>query len=67
MMKHTLEITGMSCNNCVKHVTHALEAVEGVRAVSVSLNSGLAEVEANETLDINVLKQAVKETGYSVK
>lgn len=67
MMKHTLEITGMSCNNCVKHVTHALGAVEGVSAVSVSLNSGLAEVETNETLDVNVLKQAVKETGYSVK
>lgn len=66
-MKHTLEISGMSCNNCVKHVTHALESVEGVSAVSVSLSSGLAEVETSEALDVNVLKQAVIETGYSVK
>ncbi len=66
-MKHTLEITGMSCNNCVKHVTHALEAVEGVNTVNVSLNPGLAEVEANETVDLSTLKQAVVETGYSVK
>lgn len=65
-MKHRLEISGMSCNNCVKHVTHALEALEGVNEVSVSLNPGIAEVEADDFVELNTLKQAVVETGYTV-
>lgn len=32
-----LRITGMSCNNCVRHVSEALRGVPGVTKVEVSL------------------------------
>ena len=36
----TLKITGMTCGHCVTHVTQELEAVKGVKNVSVVLNAG---------------------------
>ena len=34
-MTKTLSVEGMMCQNCVKHVTKALAAVEGVEVVTV--------------------------------
>ncbi|MNY02276.1 Mercuric reductase [compost metagenome] len=58
----SLKVTGMTCNNCVKHVTHALEAVPGVTAATVALESGLARVEGDASLE--ALLAAVREEGY---
>ena len=35
-----LEVQGMSCGSCVKHVTQALQALTGVSGVAVDLTSG---------------------------
>jgi copper chaperone CopZ len=40
----TLDITGMTCNGCVKHVDRALRSVPGVSAVEVSLADARARV-----------------------
>lgn len=29
-MKKEISIEGMTCQHCVKHVTHALEGIEGI-------------------------------------
>ena len=36
-MVTNLRITGMSCNNCVRHVSEALRGVPGVTNVEVAL------------------------------
>jgi len=41
-----LRVDGMSCEHCVQAVKKALEGVPGVRSARVSLEQGLAEVEA---------------------
>lgn len=64
-MKKTIVIEGMMCQNCVKHVTKALEAVAGVQSVEVDLKSGTA-VFTGDAED-SVLKDAVAEAGYTVK
>lgn len=61
----TLKITGMTCQNCVKHVTQALEAVPGVSAARVDLAAGRAEVEGTAAVD--ALVAAVEEEGYEVQ
>lgn len=61
----TLSVSGMTCQNCVKHVTHALEAVPGVQGVAVDLASGTAKVEG--TPDVQALIAAVEEEGYEAK
>ena len=44
MAKTTLEINGMSCQHCVKTVTDALTALEGVQRAKVNLRKGEAIV-----------------------
>lgn len=61
----TLSVTGMTCQNCVKHVTHALQGVPGVERVTVDLASGTAKVEGNP--DVAALVSAVEEEGYEAK
>jgi copper chaperone CopZ len=39
-----LEVQGMSCGSCVKHVTQALQALTGVSDVQVDLASGHVHV-----------------------
>ena len=48
MQKTKLKISGMSCQHCVKTVTDALTALEGVQRAKVNLRKGEAVVHFNE-------------------
>ena len=63
-MKKVLSIEGMSCEHCVAHVKEALEALDGVENVIVSLDENSATVETE--VDNEVLKSAIEEEGYDV-
>ena len=65
-MKKTLTIEGMMCMHCVKHVTDALNAVEGVEKADVNLKKKRAVVTLNAEVADDALKTAVKEAGYEV-
>jgi copper chaperone CopZ len=60
-----LKITGMSCNHCVMKATKALEAIDGVDSVEVSLEPGAATVAGSA--DAEKLISAVKEAGYQAE
>jgi len=64
-----LEIGGMTCGNCARHVTEALQGVAGVRAATVDLGSAKATVrwEPNGTTDVQALVQAVVAAGYEAR
>jgi copper ion binding protein len=63
-MKTTLKIGGMSCDHCVKHVTEALEGVEGVKSAKVNLKKGEAVVKHEDQANVEAMKAAVVEAGY---
>lgn len=65
-MKKTLKITGMTCKHCVHHVTMALNELEGVTDVKVSLEANEAVIIANKNISDEVLKATIAEVGYSV-
>ena len=65
-MKKELMIEGMMCQNCVKHVTHALEGISSVTDVQVSLENKKATVNVPESVTDEALKAAVTEAGYEV-
>ncbi len=65
-MEKVLNIEGMSCQGCVRHVTKALEAVEGVKAVEVSLENKNATVSSDQEINTEVLVKAVEDSGYKV-
>ena len=62
-----LSIEGMMCQNCVKHATKALQSVNGVNEVKVTLETNSAIVSGVETLDVNALIHALDEEGYPSK
>ncbi|MDR1902961.1 MAG: cation transporter [Treponema sp.] len=65
-MKTILNIEGMSCEHCVKHVTEALEGITGVKSAKVNLKHKRAEVNHNEAVTFDAMKAAVSEAGYEV-
>ncbi|MDD2857450.1 MAG: heavy metal-associated domain-containing protein [Candidatus Nanopelagicales bacterium] len=58
----TYVIDGMTCANCVRHVTEAIAAVDGVTAVEVDLDSAVARVEG--TAQDALVVAAVDAAGY---
>lgn len=62
-MAKKVTIEGMMCQNCVKHVSNALNALPGVTA-EVDLDSKTATVTGDVTDE--AIKAAVTEAGYEV-
>lgn len=60
-----LAIDGMSCNNCVRNVENALNALDGTWA-TVSLEDNMATVLLKNPPDIEKLSKAVTDAGYMV-
>ena len=62
----TLQVAGMTCGNCARKVTTALQAVAGVRSVSVSVETGQATVrwEPSVPADPPALMTALRRAGY---
>lgn len=53
----------MKCDHCVDHVTKAIRAVKGVRAVVVSLEGKSALVRHSGAAPVEIVK-AVESAGY---
>lgn len=67
MEKILLQVEGMSCGHCVKAVEDAVNALDGVAAVEVSLENKTATVSydgAKATID--QMKDAIEDEGYDV-
>lgn len=63
----TLQIGGMTCVRCAGAVEHALGAVDGIEAVSVSYANERAEVTYDTAkTDRKRMEKAVKAAGYTV-
>ena len=65
-MKRQINIEGMSCGHCVKHVQEALKEIAGVGEVTVHLKDKHAIVELRNEVSDSDLKNAVEEAGYDV-
>ncbi len=62
----TITIKGMSCQHCVNAVTKALNGIDGVQNVQVSLEKGQATFTETSPMDPGVIRDAVKKAGYEV-
>ena len=67
MKKVILNIEGMMCKHCVKHVEDCLKAIEGVNEVEVSLENKNAIVNCLDSVETKTLIDAVISEGYSCK
>ena len=66
MQTTTLNISGMSCENCVRFVSQALKSVPGVQEAQVSLEENRAFVQ-HEDVATEALIGAVVEEGYGAE
>lgn len=61
----TLEIGGMTCDNCARRVANALNALEGTWA-TVHIDTKTADVRLKAEPDDDALRRAVADAGYVV-
>jgi Cu+-exporting ATPase len=65
-MMQTLTVTGMTCDNCRRHVTEALSKLPGVHSVSVDLIHATASLESDREIGRSELAAVLEEEGYGL-
>ena len=66
MATKTFTVKGMTCGNCVRHVTEELQGVAGVSNVDVTLETGAVVVTSETDVDDSAVEAAVVEAGYEL-
>ena len=66
-MTETLNIEGMMCGHCEARVKKTLEEFEAITEAVVSHESGTAVITINGDIDMDAVKKAVTDQGYTVK
>ena len=61
----TLEVEGLTCNNCARKLERALQQSDGVTAATVTFDPSQATVEGS--MSAADLEAVVRATGYAVK
>ena len=60
-----LTVQGMTCGSCVRHVTAALEELEGVGKVDVKLRDGIVVVQHDDAeAPVDQLIDVLRDAGY---
>jgi P-type Cu+ transporter len=64
-----LSVAGMTCSNCARHVTEAIQSVPGVRSAEVRLEANQATVRwaAGAQGDVPAVIHAIEEAGYGAR
>ncbi len=62
----TIKVTGMSCQHCVQSVTKALNEIEGVHDVQVSLENGEAEFTETQPVPLEIIRENLKKAGHDL-
>ncbi len=65
-MTTVFQVEKMSCNNCVRHVTKAIQTVQAGAQVAVDLASGKVAVTPN-VADPAAMADAISEAGYPAR
>ena len=61
-----MDINGMTCQMCVKHVTKALNDLDGLTVKEVSVGAAVVEYDAME-LSEDRIREAVRDAGYEAR
>jgi mercuric reductase len=62
-----LEVAGMTCLDCSRHITEALKRVPGVISAEVDYRGGNAQVAVDRSVPVGILVAAVEKAGYRAK
>jgi copper chaperone CopZ len=62
-MKHTYQITGMSCQSCVGKIKDELLRLPDITHVEISLENGTAEIEMTQHVSTETMQAAISKAG----
>lgn len=65
-MTKTIIIEGMSCGHCTARVQKALEALDGITAVTMSLEQKTADISLSKEITNELLTKTITDAGYEV-
>jgi len=66
MKRFVVHAEGMMCMHCAGRVESAVKAVEGVVEAKVNLDEKSVTVTGGDTCNIQSVKQAITDAGYTV-
>ena len=67
MIETILKVDGMMCGMCESHINETVRKTADVKKVTSSHTKGETVILSEQELDIDALKAAIAETGYTVK
>ena len=67
MVETILKIDGMMCGMCESHINDVVRKTANIQKVSSSHTRGETVILSEQPLDIEALRRAIAETGYTVK
>ena len=65
-VQKTFQVPGVSCQNCVRHVTDELVKIPGVHDVVVDLTAKTVTVDLDATVTDEQIREGIEEAGYEV-
>jgi len=66
MQTQTIKLSGLTCPACKKVTEKRIGGLSGVSKIEVSLDSGIAEIEADREITKLEINQVLKDTPYQV-
>ena len=66
MVKTTIKINGIMCNNCVAHINETIKNEFDINKVTTSKDSGTSEVISDNELSKEKLREVISREGYEV-
>ena len=64
--KQIVKIDGMHCNHCASRVEECISSIPEVKKVKVNLNKKEAQITADQNIDLELIKESLKETDFKV-
>ena len=62
-----LKVKGMSCENCKKAITRAINIFEGYESSKIDLEKGIVEIEFDAPATVSGFIAAIEDAGYTVE
>lgn len=66
MVKTTIKIKGIMCENCVAHVNETIKNEFDINKVTTSKENGISEVISDNELSEEKLREVISREGYEV-
>ena len=66
MKKTVLHINGMMCGMCESHINDVIRREFKIKKVTSSHSKGITEILSEESLNEEQLRNAIKQTGYTL-